>query len=972
MSEVLLRSIQFTSNNPFGGFVAGDTVNIYIETDDIDATAITFFTYTTVGIYMKKNGVLDTTSSLIDLGDTAYKTDTRYLPQICTGTSKLEWVGFVAYPYEAYYCLENHYSCVINPPTCNLIITGTPTVVGASSSTATDGSITITATSANAIEYKLGSDFTYGDGTGQSTGIFTALAAGQYRIYVRDSVNCFASVLVTINIDNSYGPIYRLEYDDPVGGVTRLDIVKRSYSSGVTEVLGTPSPWIRGLRGEGSQDKFETILATKATLGLTSESNFYYESLYTNNPEEFRINFYKNSVLQGVYKVLPNQYGEDYKAPPYYTYITAICGLASLKDYVFLQDDGQRFNGSMSCIKLIAFILKKTKLYLHINVAINLYSTGMNTAASDDPLDQSYVDTDTYYINAQEPTLDYVLDAILAPYGARIVQENGVWNIVRVEEMRAEYDYREFDENGDYVANDSYDPIVNIVSPESNNGFNFSDTDHYMSLMPGYGKIRLFYKLGLRSNILENGDFRLTSVYFPVQNAYAFDLDTFGFQLINSDYTLNSTWEAVGSDGNVAWKIYGDSNVTAGYGDAYIQSDTYNLKMGVGNTVKLSFKYKIPAPFAYGLTPIPIDLPYQKVRIRVKYGTYYLLSDGTWSTDENFITVFVTEFEKFLETELIATQPDSLASNGYDFEVRLYHSYIFHAEFTTFDDLRAKVTYDSPDPVLPEGTRSQVAALGALQSMYFFELEENTDAEDEPNIIRPDDYHAVNNPVQWILKKRIVKTYFTNFTSPFWIDSIKARFLANGADVQDTILRDISAEVNNAGILEKEVIHGSYQSTVVTIPQWDYGVGKLIATSSASLSLITTNVLSADILYAGYFRAEDGAGWETWTRDGISEETSLHAILLQQHATQYRKAYRRLTGSFYSDDTYYTFLNVLKEQFDSDRLYLPMSPEIDDYNNRVRGEFLELIDVTEGAGSNGSGSSPFSSAFTIGFGSGYN
>lgn len=973
MADILIRRIHWIENNPYGTYVSGDELEIYYDDAAVDP-AVGGGLYDGISVFL--NGVEVFTGADIRVGPPADRSLTYFIEQklvnsLCVDTYLVEFPRFtMAFPWYLPLYFANHPTCAVNPPTCDLIIVGTPQVITASGPTTADGIITVTAQSSQTIQYKINSDFVYNDGTGhQSTGEFTGLLPGQYRIYLRDAFNCFANILVTVGFSNTYGALYRLEYDDPVGGVTKIDITKRDYSSGVTEVKGANIGFERSLKGEASQDKFEAILATKATVYLTSETNFAFSGLYTNNPEEFRLQFYKDDVLKGVYKVLPQQYSEDYKAAPYYVSVVATDGLPALRDYVFLQDDGQRFHSSMKAIELIAFILKKTKLELNIRCAINLYATGMDTTDDDDPLDQAYVDCDTYYLNEAEPTLDYVLRQILEPFGARIVQENAVWNIVRVEELRGEYDYREFDSEGVYDSNSSYDPILS-VQPVGTPGFHFSDVDHHMTLCPGYGKIRVFYRLGLRENILENGDFRLTSTYFPAVNQYAFDLDTFGFQLVSPGYAVTSTWEDIGQ-GNVAWKIEGGLPV-ATTGESYIQSDAYNIKMGVANSLKISIKYKLPPPVAYGLTPIPINIPYQKVRIRVKYGTKYLLSDGTWSSDENFLIIYATEFDKYLETDFSATQPDAGAVSGYDFDIRVYHSYIYHAEFAIFDDLRAKVTYDSPDPVLPLGTRSEVSAFGALESIYYYELEENTDAESEPLIIRPDDYHAVDNPVQWILKTRIVKTYFTSFTSPFYIDHLRVAFLTSGSPPVDTILREINAEPRNTAVLEKEVTHGSYQNLITTIPQWDFGIGKLTASSGATLSLLTTNVLAADILYAGYFRASDGDGWTTWTRDGIDEESSLHLILLQQYAAQYKKSWRRLTGSFYSQSHYFNFLNVLKIVNDSNRLYLPISPTIDDKNNRVRGEFLELIDITSGAGADGSNTSPFTSGFTSGFGKGFN
>lgn len=975
MADILVRQIQFIDDNPYGTYVSGDVLKIYYDPDAADPFTADVFS----GITVHLNDVEVSSGADLQVGPQTRPyvvfIEKVILDGVCNDTFRVEFQRlYMQFPWYYPIYFADHPACAINPPTCDLIIVGTPQVSSATGPTTADGQITITATSSNTIQYKLNADFAYNDESGhQSSGTFTGLLPGQYRIYLRDSKNCFANVLVTVGFGNDFGPLYRLEYTDIIGGTTTIDITQRDYAGAVTVVKGANIGFERSLKGEASLDKFEAILATKAVVNLTSETVGAFAGLYTNNPEEFRFEAKKNGTLFGIYKVLPQQHSEEYTRPPYYISVVAIDGLASLKDFVFLQDDGQRFHSSMKAIELIAYILKKTKLELNIRVAINLYATGMNTTAADDPLDQAYVDCDTYYISETEPTLDYVLRQILEPFGASIVQENAVWNIVRVEEKRATYDYREFDSDGVYVSNSSFNPLMDVNLPTTGSGFYFSDRDQHLNLCPGYGKIRVFYKLGLRENILENGDFRLTSVFDPTNNAYFFKLDTMGFQLVSPDYALNSTWEAIGEN-NVAWKIEGGIP-TADTGEGYILSDTYNIKMGVANTLKISLKYKLPPPIVYGVFgPVPVDIPYQKVRVRIKYGTKYLLSDGTWSDEENVLIIHATEFDKYIETDFTATQPDSGAVNGYDFEVRVYHSYIFHAEYTTFDGLRGKDTYDEVEaaPILPLGTRSQVSTFGSAQHLYYYELEENTDTPVEPDIIRPNDYDGTNNPVQWVLKRKVFKSYFTNFSSPFWIDYIKVAFLTSGSAPVDTILREINAEPKNNAVLEKELTHGSYQSLITTIPQWDFGIGKLTASSGATMSLITTNVLAADILYAGYFRNSAGVGWETWTRDGISEQTSLHQIFLQQYAAQYKKSWRRLTGSLYSDNTYFSFLNVLRVTNDSNRLYLPISPTIDDKNNRVRGEFLELIDITQGAGSDGSSGSPFTSGFTSGFGKGYN
>ncbi|HEY0741808.1 MAG TPA: hypothetical protein VGD40_10105 [Chryseosolibacter sp.] len=977
MANVPVHKIQFVGSNPFGEFAIGDELTFYYDnTVDPNSSNVS------EGITVYKNGVLMSSGAMISLNSFI---NSGVLVEknlegdgTCNGTYLIQHARLdTNFPYLINVALADYPGCAINAPTCNLFIVGVPQIVNATAPTSADGEILVQASSSLAMQFKLNSDFVYGDGSGQSTGEFIGLVPGQYRVYVRDSANCFANVQVTVGVSNEYGPLYRLDYTNPRTGIpSRIDIAKRDYLGSVTDVVCQEETFERSLTGEASLNKFETILATKAVFKLISTIDEQFQGLYTNSPDEFRIYFYKGLglPLRGVYKVLPQQYEEDFTKAPYPVMVIATDGLPTLKDFAFLQGDGQRFHGSLKAIELLAYVLKKTGLRLNIRVGINMYATGMDTAASSDPLDQAYVDTDNYYINNPSPTLDYVLREIIKPYGASIIQEYGVWNIVRVEEKVAEYDYREFDPDGVYVSNSSYDPIVHVKARSESNRFVFSGTNAKKILCPGYGKIRCVYKLGLRDNILENGDFRLKATYSQLYNGYFHELDTFGFQLVQTALTpIASTWEPVAGPilqlyqsgskfdvNSVAWKIEGGP-LNRGYD--YIQSDSYNVKMGLNNTLKIKIRFKVPAPVAFGLGAITIPIPYQRVRMRVKYGDYYLLGDGTWTTEENIITFFITEFEKYTEQEIVAVQPHPDATSGYDFDVRIYHSFMYYAEFGSWDDLRAEPTYSNvtSEPLLPTGTKTEAYDIDDANgnNLRYYELEETTEDEAEPSILRPLDYHPTNNPRQWVMKKRIVPYITNSFISPFWIDYITVEFLTDGTRSYDAIIREVNAEPRNKNMLDVEVCHGSYQSLISTIPVWDYGIGKLTTESQALLTLVTSSVLSADILYAGYFRKADGTGWETWTRDGMPEMASMHEILLRQYAAQYNRSWRKLVCTLYSDDRDFSLIDVIRVASDGDRIYLPISPTIEDKSNTVSGEFLELMDASP--------SGTTASAFTKGF-----
>ena len=578
MAEVLFTKIEFLQNNDYGTFVKGDVIDLYLEEDEIISKQLPLTT--TTGVKTYKNGTIITTGPTISIlrGDVRRNITsiTEYSPQICLTTELVRTETTNSFPYLRYYTLPDHPSCTINL-VCDLIMVGQPIVTPSSDETADDGEITVLATSTHNVEYSL-SQFVYGGG--QASGTFSDLIPGDYRIYIRDEKNCGISVLVNVPFDNTYGVRFRAEYKDVYNNfTTRIDVTKRSYSDSIIEVSGAEKPFEISLRGEGVTNKFEPILSTSCNLNLVDDVSSQFSELYTNDPNLYRINYYKDTgagfELKNVTKILPFLYSEEYKAPPYYVSVVSSDGLPELKDFLYFQRDGLPFEGSTKLIKVIAYCLSKIQLGLNIRVAVNMYAVGMNTTSSDDPLDQAYTDVETFYKADEEPNLDYVLRSILEPFGARIIQWDGVWNIVRVEELVGSYDYREFDKYGDYVSNSSFNPVALIDYPTVG-PINFEAFPN-VEVRPGYGKIQVNYRLGLKKNILRNGDFRLKYLYSDAEGIYIPQLDSLGWNINTVGYPLLTSFEEV-DERSVAWVLSHDVQMfsNSSSGKAYIQSQTYS------------------------------------------------------------------------------------------------------------------------------------------------------------------------------------------------------------------------------------------------------------------------------------------------------------------------------------------------------------------------------------------------------------
>lgn len=922
----LIYRYEFIQNNPAGTFVAGDVLEIYVDEDAIVENTNPWFIETT-GITAFKNDVEIFSGPFISTSPDIVSIEILN-PKFCKDTFLVNFGGYVIWPYANYSTIPDSQECAVNPVSCDLIVVANPDVTSPSTEGAADGEITITATSSNAIEYKLNSDFFYGQG--QSSGTFTGLTVGNYRIYVRDSKNCAANVYVELKFIGDYGAKYRLEYYDFTGAQTTLDICERSYAGAVSDYCGSDNPVEIQMRGEGESNKFLPLIPVQINLGIISETEQQYIDLYTNDPDKYRIKYYKDGNLKLVNKLLPFVYSEDYGAAPYQINVSGYDGLADLSNIYLVQDDGLRMYGEIKLIKLIALCLKYTRLGLDIRVACNMYALGMNSASYDDPLDQAYCDVEAFYLAEQNTTVGFVLESILKPFGARLVQWGGYWNIVRVEEMGASYDYREFDTNGDYVTNGTFNPVLDLDYPGLGD-CHFTGIPN-MELQNGYGKISVNYSLGAKSNFLDNGDFRLVSRYSPEVNRYFPVINIDGWVLNSPDQSISQTHEII-DDNNVALVLYANGTDITNIGTTYIKTKAYNLVMGPANQIIIKVRYKL------FLGPAD-QLPYIKVRLKVQYGSLYLQGDGTWTSTATILSFFATQAGEYIESEIKASQPSSgTPLDGMDFYVSLYMAYPYYADYTTLADLRAVTT-----TTLPIGYKTEVRKLNNLAvpvlTMYYYELTETTEAESGDDIVEPGDYNVSTNPVKWILKQ--TGYINTTLTYPFAIDYVNCGFLTNGTEPAKNILKSVIGESRNKLQFEESLILGSSGINITTESGVFFDYSKLLwPSASMSWNSIITSVVSHELVYTGYLRNSSGTAWNLWTRDGFSESQSLHEIWLKMAAAQYSRTWRMLRASVISQTINVTPLNSFAEVNDSNRIYVPMSMTINDRKNIASCELVE-------------------------------
>src|SRR5690606_4662010 len=264
---------------------------------------------------------------------------------------------------------------------------------------------------------------------------------------------------------------------------SRIRIYEREYIGSVVEKTFAgvvPFNLFKPKKGD-LNDKFHPIHPTNATLTMMSTEDYEWLPLYTYDDKKFRVDYEVDTgggfelVWSGFH--VPSVYVEPFVAAPYPVSLTFTDNLEILNAEPFTDEDGNQIDGEQKIIKVISFILKKTGLALPIRSGINIYETNHNTTASDDPLDQTYVDTACYRRDGEPFTCAEVLEALLRPFGARILQASGQWVIEEIDRATASYAYRVFDFNGDYSSNGTFDPIKDIKAAAENNRVALTEVD---------------------------------------------------------------------------------------------------------------------------------------------------------------------------------------------------------------------------------------------------------------------------------------------------------------------------------------------------------------------------------------------------------------------------------------------------------------------------------------------------------------
>ena len=255
----------------------------------------------------------------------------------------------------------------------------------------------------------------------------------------------------------SYGTIYKIGWTDYFDQVHEVLIQQRDTAESITEVNAAGNPF--SITHDTPSDIItEPINGSFATIRLMAETDFQFIDLYTSDNRKYQVIHNIGGSLNWKGFILPDQYQEQYKGPPYVNEFIAADQLGYLRTLAW--DVTLPLATFMTILNTT---LGATDLGLDLYEAVNVYEDSNDDTTADSPLDQNFFDANVY----DGKTYYDVLSEILQKFTSIIKQDRGKWFIYRPNKAKASFQRRLWTWSGSAYSYDStalHDPIVSTTS----------------------------------------------------------------------------------------------------------------------------------------------------------------------------------------------------------------------------------------------------------------------------------------------------------------------------------------------------------------------------------------------------------------------------------------------------------------------------------------------------------------------------
>lgn len=834
------------------------------------------------------------------------------------------------------------------------------------SNTATDGSITVTATGTH-------TPFTYqiigpnnSNESPQASGTFNNLTSGTYRFRVIDDNNVKRDLPPfqlnwTEEVLSDYGVLYDFEWYDVTGANNyKLEIVKRGYAGSTTTLsdMGSP-PFSLSLNPNGSEMVDTHIISLNATITLISGSMYTYLDIAQGNDEDYGVIFYvDNGGFEEYWRgmISPRSYYETISGTNHYTSFTATDRTGDLQNLKYRQKIdtflGSTYNpeftgfygGKKTLFQILHYCMRQLKMDMGYRIALNLFEDSHNTASSDDPLNQTKVDTDSYFDDNNDMTLQEVVTHILKPFKAFLIGYDGYWYIIDKENLtNSSISYVEYDKTGTYVTNSSWSPRIDFKGATESNRFRWvnnaqiSTTEVYKDVLLTLDT-KVINKGSLTPEFVSKNIAKSTSLYLSAPTGfkdwqfnlgdgeyvdrYVYKRGIWRGSSFNSGVPLNFNISSFSTKVNQKYNWVfkqspeggGDSKliyskpITTGISDDF----RLNIKLtsGINNALRIGG--------AADEQDLMLEVPYIKLRWKMKVGNYfYNFSTGTWSTTNQTNVFFIdSPSEQNFEVQFNAP-PVAQADTSYKLLIYLPDVTDYDLNGGTSEAAMITALKAVDTTVLSTGNRliaryKDTSGNTDVYIHHYYELQYNIESGSEPDVVNPTDFNSSSNPVRWRLVA--LKSFLeygvataVGYRTTTYFKEIKLSLLPNGQEPPEEALVKWRLDGNNKVDYEDTLYHFD----------------------------APPNINSPMELFFNHFFTGTRTPTDTWNKSGEITRR------IQDHLVRWLARKLKRTRFMVSGDVHYNTLptpvSVFRDTQDDNALYMLHSGTFDFEKNMITG-----------------------------------
>ena len=879
MAQQIIRRLICQDSTPTS-YTAGDVIEVfYNDTTDVIEVEVND-TPVSSGEDIYENYI-----------DTDYFSHIDYYYQFCDGSNLQTFPYSETFPY-AYRSSNFSESCSV--VVCD-IAKSTTTLTPASGVDQADGSIYALATSSNTVKYAL-YDFDYNT-EGQTSPTHSGLLPGTYTVYAKDSQGCsvvWTNLTVTYDALSTYGAVQRWTYYSKDGTEHRVDLLQRGAADSPTQRdLMDATPTLRRYRGELS-DNLATIFPGEIDVFVMSETDKeYLELIKEADDKEYLIKqYYKPSasydlIFQGF--VTTTLYSEPYRGTNYVSTLNATDRLGDLSKIDFSDDFGSFIYGDMSVFEILRTCLKKTGMEFGYRIAMNLYEANHDSDPEDDPLTQTYLNTDSYYTDGEPDTCYEVLEKVLNGINCEVRSYGGYWYIIYKPEKYTTYAYRQFDKDGNYESNSTIAPRVDLKADTESNRATLLPWPTLQG-DPVYKNININSIRKLKKSIVTPFEERTLNgnSFLGWSKALSGEGGSIIPQ-INPQFVIG-----IPGGGSIGTPVsftkdvyYFNFIINDGQGgNAYIVASGDIEYKGEDE-----FSIKIPVIFYNNYYSLG-ELPYVKLKYSLKVGSKYY-TPGGWSASETVMQYFLETFNKDTEVDIRGVFDTDVTTNtDTTFELRIYDIDIFEADYEESTMSALLTTVSGVSTSYDLGSRLVGRVSGASEQLVYFELQINDSGNKE-----------------WIKTAAYSTSDLTFGSSAVLFRSIEFITYPNGQQIDDKATLTINTKPGNVIDLEHDLHHFD----------------------------LDTTINNTENLIANYFKLSDGTPTSAWGSSG----KKIQRIHGEQISGWFSKMPYRISGEV-TTDLHLAPYNVFREINDDNRIYNPVFMEIDDKRMKARIEMVEL------------------------------